>query len=102
MYELLVTVGSAMGLAVVLLGFSDGPGAWVRESIMRPLLSLIRGAGVLDCAACFSFWSGLLAGAAGWLAVGRPDLLLASLIAPLLFWLRPGSPTGCGRGRPAG
>lgn len=100
MYEMLIIIGSAMGATILFLGFDDGPTAWVRER-SRPMLRMFRAAGVLDCAVCFGFWAGLLAGAIGAATTGRGELCLACLLVPAAIHAldKQGKRCGCGAKR---
>lgn len=82
-YELFVCVASTMGITVLVLGFTDGPGAWIRSRIEK---WLGRASGVLHCTSCFSFWVGLIIGSIGAVQYGV-SLLSTCLIAPLAFYI---------------
>lgn len=83
--QLLILLLSAMGLTIMIVWPTGGPGAWVREKLLRPVLGG-RGGEVLDCYICFSFWAGLLVGT----VASRVDHLwplAACLMTPVLFWV---------------
>jgi len=84
---------SAIGLTVLIVWPEDGPGYWVREKILRPLLPGKANA-VLDCYICFGFWSGLVMSAVWWRWEHAPWLWTGCLMVPAVFWmvLRPSKP----------
>ena len=49
---------SAMGLTVLVVWPQTGPGAWLRERLLRRSLPP-RFREILDCYICCGFWSGL-------------------------------------------
>jgi hypothetical protein len=84
--HLLAFVLSAMGLTVLLAWPQDGPGAWVREKVLRKLLPRAVG-GVLDCYVCLGFWAGLLLSPAGWWLYREPWCWAGCLMVPAAFWI---------------
>ncbi len=77
---------SAAGLTVLVVWPTDGPGALVREKILRSALPK-RAHGVLDCYICFGFWSGLAMSILWWWIYRRAWLWFGPLMVPGLFWL---------------
>ena len=77
---------ASMGLTILVVWPQDGPGAWVRESVLRRLL---RGQAksVLDCYICMSFWSGLMLSPLWWWMCREPWTWAGCLMTPSLFWL---------------
>ena len=84
--NLIAYVLSAAGLTILIIWPQTGPGAWIRERVLRRLL---RGsaAKVLDCYICFSFWCGLLLSPVSWRLVGHPWSWAGCFMTPAVFWL---------------
>ncbi len=82
---LAVYVLTNMGLTVLLVWPVDGPGAWVRERLLRRVLPGSAGK-ALDCYICLSVWVGLAA-APFWLMAGYRVCGVGWLILPAAFWL---------------
>jgi len=82
---------SSVGLTVLLVWPQTGPGAWLRDRVLRRVLPE-RARGVLDCYICLGFWSGLALSPAWWAAEHRLWCWTGCLAVPALFWfvLRPG------------
>ena len=77
---------SCLGLTVLLVWPQTGPGAWARESVLRPLLPK-RAAGALDCYICLGFWCGLALSPVWWVVERKFWCLTGCLATPALFWL---------------
>ncbi|SDT89475.1 hypothetical protein SAMN05444156_0509 [Verrucomicrobium sp. GAS474] len=76
---------SAAGLTILLVWPEDGPGSWLREKVLRPLLPE-KARGVLDCYICSGFWCGLAMSALWWSWYREPWLWTGCLMIPALFW----------------
>jgi hypothetical protein len=84
--ELIAYLLSSMGLTVLVIWPTGGPGAFARERLLRKILP--RSAhGVLDCYICFSFWSALAVAVPWWFIFHRPCVWFGPLMVPALFWL---------------
>lgn len=84
--DLVAYLLSSAGLTVLIVWPQTGPGAWVRERVLRRILP--RSAGkVLDCYICFSFWCGLALSPLSWRFSGRPWSWAGCLMVPPVFWL---------------
>ena len=83
---------SSMGLTVLIVWPQDGPGAWVREGVLRPALPE-KAKGVLDCYVCLGFWSGLALSPVWWSMCREPWTWAGCLMTPALFWIALRSPT---------
>lgn len=81
---------SAMGLTVLVVWPTGGPGAFFREKILRRLLPKAV-QGVLDCYICFGFWSGLAMSLMWWRIYRQPWLWFGCLMIPAAFWMVMGS-----------
>ncbi len=86
----LVHVLAAVGVAAVVVAQEAGPGAAVRERVLRPALLVVGAAarqrrvdGVLDCMVCASIWAGVGVGLACGLGWGA---LLVSAGAAAVVW----------------
>lgn len=83
---------SAMGLTVVIVWPQDGPGAFVREKVLRPLIpGKLKSA--LDCYICFGFWAGLVVSLPFWWFYQAPWTLAGCLMVPAVFWMVLKNPT---------
>jgi hypothetical protein len=82
---LAIYVFSSMGATILLVWPVDGPGAWIRERVLRPLLPA-SARGVLDCYICLSVWVAL-AGVPFWWIAGYRWSGIAWLAVPAVFWL---------------
>ena len=77
---------SSMGLTILVVWPESGPGAWVREQVLRPALpSTARGA--LDCYICLSFFSGLALSPMWWFFCRAFWCWAGCLMTPCVFWL---------------
>jgi hypothetical protein len=83
---------SSMGLTVVIVWPQDGPGAWIRENVLRPALPG-KAKETLDCYICTSFWAGLLLSPVWWLMCREPWVWSGCFMAPAAFWLALGNPS---------
>lgn len=83
---LLAYVLSAMGLAVLIVWPADGPMAWLRDRVLRPMLPKAV-QGVLDCYVCLGFWTGLILSVVFWIIYGYAWLCFGCLVVPAVFWL---------------
>jgi hypothetical protein len=77
---------SSMGLTILIVWPQDGPGAWMRERLLRPLLSG-KAKHVLDCYICLGFWSGLVLSPLWWFFCRQHWVWTGCLMTPCLFWL---------------
>ena len=68
--EYLAYLLSSVGLTVLLVWPQTGPGAWVRDRVLRRLLPR-RARDVLDCYICLGFWVGLALSPIWWAAGHR-------------------------------
>lgn len=100
----LVHALAAVGVAAIVMAQEAGPGAFVRERVLRPVL-LVAGAavrrrrvnGVLDCTVCASVWAGVLVGVAD--GVGALGGLMAGLGPAGFVWsVKAGARGGLGTG----
>jgi hypothetical protein len=66
MTELLAFLLASMGLTILIVWPQDGPGAWLRENVLRKALPG-KGKEMLDCYICSGFWCGLAFSPAWWL-----------------------------------
>jgi hypothetical protein len=82
---LVVYVFSSMGATILLVWPVDGPGAWIRERIVRRMLPASAGK-VLDCYICLSVWIALI-GVPFWWMAGYRWCAVAWLVVPAVFWL---------------
>ena len=76
----------SVGLTVLLVWPQTGPGAWVRDRVLRRLLPR-RARDVLDCYICLGFWAGLALSPIWWAAEHRLWCWTGCLAVPALFWL---------------
>ena len=84
--ELVAYVLAAMGLTVLVVWPRGGPGAWVREKLLRKFLPKpVRG--VLDCYICFGFWAGLVVAVPWWFWHRHRWMWLGCLMVSAVFWL---------------
>jgi hypothetical protein len=81
----LASLLSACGLTVLIVWPQDGPGAWLRERVVRRLLPGAAGA-MLDCYICCGFWCGLILSPLWWHFYHEPWCWLGCLMVPALFW----------------
>ena len=81
---------ASVGLTVLIVWPQTGPGAWLRESVLRPALGDKAGE-VLDCYVCLGFWSGLLLSPICYWLTGQYWSWAGCLMVPAVFWwaLRP-------------
>ena len=77
---------ASMGLTIVIVWPQDGPGAWVRENILRKALP-VKSKEMLDCYVCTSFWSGLVLSPVWWLMCRERWTWSGCLMTPAVFWL---------------
>jgi hypothetical protein len=88
---LLAYLLAAMGLTILIVWPTAGPGCWVRERLLRTILPGPLGK-VLDCYICLGFWSGLILGVVWWLLFDATWAWFGCLMVPAVFWLvLPGS-----------
>ncbi len=80
-----VYVLSCMGVTILIVWPSDGPGAWFRDRLLRPFLPA-SARGALDCYICLSVWIALAAVPFWWMK-GYHWPSVAWLIVPTVFWL---------------
>ena len=83
---LIAYVLTAMGLAVLVVWPQEGPGAWVREKILRKVLPKPI-SGVLDCYICCGFWTGWAVAVPWWLLYRQDWVWFGCLMVPAVFWL---------------
>ncbi len=84
--QLLSFLLAAMGLTVLVVWPESGPGALLRDQVLRQLLPKSR-RGVLDCYICFGFWAGLVLSVPWWLMYREPWVWFGCLMVPAVFWL---------------
>jgi hypothetical protein len=77
---------SSMGLTILVVWPQDGPGAWVRERLLRKGLPG-KAEEVLDCYVCTGFWAGLILSPPWWLMGAENWAWAGCLMTPALFWL---------------
>lgn len=77
---------SSMGLTILIVWPQSGPGAWVRELVLRRILPS-KARGVLDCYVCLGFWTGLALSPVWWLMCRQQWAWFGCLMTPALFWL---------------
>jgi len=77
---------AAMGLTILIVWSEDGPGAFVREQVLRKFLPTAAHR-VLDCYICFGFWTGLVLSIPWWFMYHEKWVWFGCLIVPALFWL---------------
>jgi len=75
-----------MGLTILIVWPDEGPSAWLRENIFRPLLPG-KAKGVLDCYICLGFWAGLVMSGLWWIWYREPWLWFGPLMVSAAFWL---------------
>lgn len=85
--ELVAYLLSAAGLTILIIWPTGGPGAFIREKILRAVLPKAAH-GVLDCYICFSFWAALALAAPSRRVVSGPVAIRALRIAPDRFAAR--------------
>jgi hypothetical protein len=90
---------SSIGLTVLIVWPPDGPGAWVRESVLRRALPG-KSKETLDCYICTGFWSGLVLSPVWWLMCRERWTWSGCLMTPALFWLVLRNPGNSGNGEP--
>lgn len=80
---------ASMGLTILIVWPSKGPGFWLREGILRPTLKrlFVSFSGVLDCYICFGFWAGLALGGVWWALYEVAWAWFGCLMVPAVFWL---------------
>lgn len=83
---LLAYLLSSMGLTILIVWPEDGPGSWVREKVLRPLIPK-KMTGVLDCYICTGFWSGLVFSGLWWWWFREPWIWTGCFMVPALFWI---------------
>lgn len=76
---------TSMGVTILVVWPSTGPGAWMRERVVRPMLPGKLG-GVLDCYLCLSFWIGLAASPLWWWWHRELWCWTGCFMAPAIFW----------------
>lgn len=77
---------ASIGLTVLLVWPASGPGAFIRDRVIRPVLpGGIKN--VLDCYICLGFWSGLLLSGLAWWLYREPSCWLGCLMTPGMFWI---------------
>lgn len=77
---------AAMGLTILVVWPADGPGALVRDKILRPMLPPAA-KGVLDCYICLGFWAGEILAVPWWVMYHAKWVWLGGLMVAALFWL---------------
>jgi hypothetical protein len=77
---------ASVGLTVLIVWPTNGPGALLREKVLRQLLPH-RSRSVLDCYICFGFWTGLALGAVWWALFEAAWAWFGCLMIPAVFWL---------------
>ena len=77
---------ASMGLVILVVWPEDGPGAFVREKLLRKILPKSVH-DVLDCYICFGFWTGLLLSIAWWSLYRQDWIWFGCLMIPAVFWL---------------
>lgn len=92
MANLVALALSSMGLTILIVWPQGGPGAWLRERLLRPLLPG-KTKDVLDCYICLSFWTGLLLSPVWWFCTHEFWSWAGCLMTPALFWLALRNPT---------
>ncbi|MHB1769408.1 MAG: hypothetical protein ACYCUV_16330 [Phycisphaerae bacterium] len=80
---------SAMGLAILVIWPEAGPGAFLREKVLRKAIPQFAH-GVLDCYICFGFWTGLLLSIPWWFMYRQGWIWFGCLMIPAVFWLATG------------
>ena len=96
MASLLSFLLASMGLTIMVVWPQDGPGAWVRERVLRRLLPG-KAKEVLDCYICTSYWTGLaLSPLWWWMCQGR-WAWAGCLMTPPVFWIALRIPGGSER-----
>ena len=83
---------SSLGLTILIVWPQEGPGAWLRERVLRRVLPG-KAKEVLDCYICLGFWSGLALSPLWWLMCRQPWVWGGCLMTPALFWLVLRNPT---------
>lgn len=86
MCDLLAYLLASMGLTVLVVWPQKGPGAWLRDKLLRSVLPA-SSTEVLDCYICCSFWCSLLLSPLWWAICGRAWYGTGCLMTPGLFWL---------------
>jgi hypothetical protein len=77
---------STMGLTVLIVWPERGPGAWLRDRLLKRVLGE-RLAEALDCYICCGFWCGLALSPAWWLLYRQAWIWTGGLMVSFLFWL---------------
>ncbi len=77
---------ASMGLVILVVWPEDGPGAFVRDKLLRKILPKTAH-GALDCYICFGFWSGLLLSVPWWFMYRQDWIWFGCLMIPAVFWL---------------
>jgi hypothetical protein len=75
-----------MGATILIVWPVDGPGAWIRDRLLRPTLPG-KAKAALDCYICLGFWCGLGISLPWWLWYREPWVWLGCLMVPTVFWL---------------
>jgi len=84
---------SSLGLTILIVWPQEGPGAWIRERVLRSVLPG-KAKELLDCYICLGFWSGLALSPLWWLMCRQQWVWGGCLTTPALFWLVLRNPTG--------
>lgn len=77
---------SAMGLTILVVWPTAGPGAFVRDKILRPILAPPF-KDVLDCYICLGFWAGEVMAVPWWFMYHQNWVWFGGLMVSALFWL---------------
>jgi hypothetical protein len=77
---------ASVGLTVLIVWPQEGPGAWLREHLLRRWLPTSAGS-LLDCYICCGFWIGLLLAPLWWAICGQEWCWSGCLMVPGLFWM---------------
>jgi len=77
---------SSIGLTVLIVWPQDGPGAWVRENVLRKALPG-KGKEMLDCYVCTGFLGGLALSPLWWLMCRERWTWSGCLMTPAVFWI---------------
>lgn len=76
---------SAVGLTILIVWPETGPGAFLREAVLRKILPQSAGK-ALDCYVCLGFWAGLLLSPAWWFLTREHWVWFGCLMVPAIFW----------------
>jgi hypothetical protein len=77
---------ASTGLTILIVWPRDGPGAWVRERMLRRLLPEAARA-VLDCYICMSVWTGAILSPVWWCLCQERWTWFGCLMTPAVFWI---------------